>query len=282
MATKASARRETQEQSIKARKKELYVEEQRVESGPRKEFREYLRETPAVPLSKNVKLMLWGSAAPVVLLFLGALLTSKGSTAKPPSETVLPPSLQPPALSVAKVSDEHPPKETIAPKKESKVKPENPPEEKKSKPKSQKPADDSSPSGKAVAKTDKPAKNEDGTKEGQKEEAVAKTDKPAKNEDGTKEGQKEKMANQGPSTQEARDKSKTKDKPDTKSKVTDATPSPAPDKPKRSRIFKTKKAPVFTYPKREGEKKEEEKKEEKSDPGHARPSSGPDAGSSSP
>jgi hypothetical protein len=88
MAREASAaQREKQEQSIKARKSELFLEEEVVESGPRKRLRDYVKETPAAPLSKNVKLMLWGSAAPVVLLFVVALLARK-SHFKEPEEFV--------------------------------------------------------------------------------------------------------------------------------------------------------------------------------------------------
>jgi hypothetical protein len=87
MIREASAQREKQEQSIKARKNELFLEEEVEESGPRKRLRDYVKETPAAPLSKNVKLTLWGSAAPVVLLFVLALLARR-SHFKPPEETL--------------------------------------------------------------------------------------------------------------------------------------------------------------------------------------------------
>src|SRR3954449_9375731 len=90
--TSTSNQREKQEQSIKARKKELFVPDEPVATGPRKSLREYLRETPAAPLSKNTKLMLWGSAAPVLLLFLGAVATGKGRDIKTPACMVVPPS----------------------------------------------------------------------------------------------------------------------------------------------------------------------------------------------
>jgi hypothetical protein len=139
MATETSTQREKQEQSIKARKHELFVDEPLGQDGPRKTFRECLRETPAAPLTKNVKLMLWGSAAPVVLLFFGALLTGKGAAPKPPSETVLPPSLVKPQVLVTPKSEEKPPKEADAPagdstKGEAGEKPKKPPEEKPSRP----------------------------------------------------------------------------------------------------------------------------------------------------
>src|SRR4051794_17529194 len=90
--TSTSNQREKQEQSIKARKTELFVSDEPVATGPRKSLREYLRETPATPLSKNTKLMLWGSAAPVLLLFLGAVATGKGRDIKTPTNMVVPPS----------------------------------------------------------------------------------------------------------------------------------------------------------------------------------------------
>src|SRR3954470_3974160 len=104
--TTTSNNRENQEQSIKARKKELFVSDEPVATGPRKSLREYLRETPATPLSKNTKLMLWGSAAPVLLLFLGAVATGKGRDIKTPTTTVLPPS---PVKPLAVKSNEEPP-----------------------------------------------------------------------------------------------------------------------------------------------------------------------------
>jgi hypothetical protein len=106
MASEASAQREKQEQSIKARKNELFVEEE-VQTGPRKKMRDYLKETPAAPLSKNVKLMLWGSAAPVVLLFVAALLVPRRSQFKPPEESVVPVHQVKPTL--ASRSDNRPP-----------------------------------------------------------------------------------------------------------------------------------------------------------------------------
>jgi hypothetical protein len=256
MATEASAQREKQEQSIKARKSELFVEEKHDQDGPRKKFRDYLRETPATPLSKNVKLMLWGSAAPVVLLFLGALLTSKGSTAKPPSETVLPPT---PTRSVAVVrNDEPPPKPAAAPAEEkpkenvaAKPREEKPkPKDKdKKKPKDKdkkKPAGDASPSGEKVGGPDKPTKDDKNSKGGEKD-AMAKKDK---------------------------DKADPKAKPDSKDK--DTTPSPSLEK-KRSRIFKPKKAYNPVYPKREPVKKDDT-----GDAAKAKPGTAPDAGSNSP
>jgi hypothetical protein len=97
MGREASAQREKQEQSIKARKNELFVEEE-VQAGPQKRLRDYVKETPAAPLSKNVKLTLWGSAAPVVLLFVIAILVPRRSNFKKPEDMVIPVHPTKPAL----------------------------------------------------------------------------------------------------------------------------------------------------------------------------------------
>jgi hypothetical protein len=63
-----------QEQSIKARAGELYVEPQRpTVNKPAKPFLVYLRETPAVPFSAPTKVTLWVVGGIVALLFLAAL-----------------------------------------------------------------------------------------------------------------------------------------------------------------------------------------------------------------
>jgi hypothetical protein len=64
-----------QEHSIKARAHELYVEPTRPAPPTKsvKPFLVYLRETPAEPLSSNVKTVLWIVAVIVALLFLAAL-----------------------------------------------------------------------------------------------------------------------------------------------------------------------------------------------------------------
>lgn len=62
-----------QEQSIKARKREIFEEEQ--DFGPRKPFAEYLAMTEATPLTAAQKAMLWGVGTLVVLLLVAALLT---------------------------------------------------------------------------------------------------------------------------------------------------------------------------------------------------------------
>jgi hypothetical protein len=63
-----------QEQSIKARKRELF-EAQRGPTGPTKRFSEYVDDTPPSPLSSGQKAMLWALSVLVLLLFLAAMLT---------------------------------------------------------------------------------------------------------------------------------------------------------------------------------------------------------------
>ncbi|SIO30430.1 hypothetical protein SAMN05444166_3631 [Singulisphaera sp. GP187] len=70
-----------QEQSIKARKREIFEEEQSF--GPRKPFADYLARTEATPLSTGQKAVLWGVGALVVLLLLAALLTMPAPTSGP-------------------------------------------------------------------------------------------------------------------------------------------------------------------------------------------------------
>jgi hypothetical protein len=61
-----------QERSIKAREHELYVKP--TDDGQvRKPFLDYLRETPAEPLSTTTKTILWIVAVLVVVVFLAAL-----------------------------------------------------------------------------------------------------------------------------------------------------------------------------------------------------------------
>lgn len=65
-----------QEQSIKARKLEIFEEEQ--DFGPRRPFSEYLAETEATPLTAGQKAALWGVGLLVLLLLVAALLTMPG------------------------------------------------------------------------------------------------------------------------------------------------------------------------------------------------------------
>ena len=80
-------RHETQEQSIKARKSELYDAEAKP-SGPRayrKPFAVLRRETPPTPLSLGVKAILWGVGLVVVgLLVLTFLTAGKAKPAPKP------------------------------------------------------------------------------------------------------------------------------------------------------------------------------------------------------
>ena len=76
----------TQEQSIKARKNQLFDADEPVESsGPRKSLQDCLRETPATPLSTMVKAILWAIGA-VVLLLLAVALATGGGRKKPQSK----------------------------------------------------------------------------------------------------------------------------------------------------------------------------------------------------
>jgi hypothetical protein len=63
-----------QEQSIKARKREIFEEEQDF-GGPQRPFSDYLAETEATPLTAGQKATLWGVGVLVLLLLLAALLT---------------------------------------------------------------------------------------------------------------------------------------------------------------------------------------------------------------
>jgi hypothetical protein len=67
-----------QEQSIKARKREIFEEEQRDAGPPRRPFSEYMAKTPPAPLSAGQKAALGAVGALVVLLLLAALLTMPG------------------------------------------------------------------------------------------------------------------------------------------------------------------------------------------------------------
>lgn len=72
----------TQEQSIKARKHQLFEDEEPVGGGGSSvPFEELLRTTPAEPLSGPVKAMLWAIGVVVALLLAASLLTSGKSRA---------------------------------------------------------------------------------------------------------------------------------------------------------------------------------------------------------
>lgn len=90
MAPETPKRRESEEQSIKARKKELFDEQVREVSvsGPRKPPSVYLQQTPALPLSTGVKTTLWIVGVIVVLLFLAALMTRGARPRRPRTAAV--------------------------------------------------------------------------------------------------------------------------------------------------------------------------------------------------
>jgi len=82
----------TQEQSIKARKHDLYDDEPDLSTGPRRPFRDCLRETPADPLSTPIKALLWAVGTIVILLLIAALVTGGNKKPKPRRTSGLVPS----------------------------------------------------------------------------------------------------------------------------------------------------------------------------------------------
>lgn len=92
MALEKSNPRESEEQSIKARKNQLFEEQSRqaAPSGPKKPIQIYLRDTPAMPISQGVKATLWVVAALVLLLFLAALMTRGARPGRPRTGGVRP------------------------------------------------------------------------------------------------------------------------------------------------------------------------------------------------
>ncbi len=76
MTAESSDAREAQEQSIKARKSELFEEEAKPEpTGPRLPIEEYLKKTPATPLAKSVRIAIYVGWVLVALLFFGAIIS---------------------------------------------------------------------------------------------------------------------------------------------------------------------------------------------------------------
>jgi hypothetical protein len=65
---------EHQDQSIKARKFQLFDEGKPEEGGPLRPFAEYVRQTPAASLSPVVKASLWATGVLAILLFIAAML----------------------------------------------------------------------------------------------------------------------------------------------------------------------------------------------------------------
>jgi len=241
MAGEASAQREKQDQSIKARKKELFVEEQALHTGPRKKLRDYLKDTPAAPLSKNVKLSLWGSAAPVVLLFVAALFSpGNRSKANVPQE-LLPSHMPPVAPTITRRSDDKPPAPAVDPKagdhKDGAAANTDKPPQEKPKAKKKPPKKGTKPKEPVVAQNtegDKANGDEDKDKDKDKNNKAGDSkNKPKTGSSGS--GSKGKMG----ATDDAKSKSATPEKP----------------KKRAPPLFKKKKDPVYTYPKRDGEKK---------------------------
>jgi hypothetical protein len=75
-----------QETSIKERERALYHDHGQPETDrpPLKPFPVYLRETPAMPLSPGVKLLLWAVGIIVVILFVAALWRAQNPRARRP------------------------------------------------------------------------------------------------------------------------------------------------------------------------------------------------------
>jgi hypothetical protein len=86
-----------QERSIKAREHELYLKPTE-EGQARKPFLEYLRETPAEPLSTTTKTILWIVAVLVVVVFLAAIWRAATRRSARPRNRAVPSAVQPAAL----------------------------------------------------------------------------------------------------------------------------------------------------------------------------------------
>lgn len=80
----------TQEQSIKARKHQLF-EVESVEKRPiSRTFQDCLRETPADPLSTPIKALIWVVGTVVVLLLVAAFATGGNRKPRPKPTTAAP------------------------------------------------------------------------------------------------------------------------------------------------------------------------------------------------
>jgi hypothetical protein len=87
MAPQKPAHGESEEQSIKARKHEMFEEEARAGSTePKKPVKVYLQETPATPMTQFTKITLWALGVIVLLLFLAAVVT-RGMHSRRPART---------------------------------------------------------------------------------------------------------------------------------------------------------------------------------------------------
>lgn len=84
-----------QELSIKEREQQLFVESSEDQlQGPVRPFAEYLRETPAAPLSTEVKVLLWIIGVVVAILFAGAIWKAIRSSAARSKPHVAPPAAE--------------------------------------------------------------------------------------------------------------------------------------------------------------------------------------------
>src|SRR5436305_1927003 len=84
-----------QELSIKEREQQLFVESsEEQDQGPVRPFAEYLRETPAAPLSTEVKVLLWIVAGVVAILFAAAVWKASRSSAAHPKPRPAPPAAE--------------------------------------------------------------------------------------------------------------------------------------------------------------------------------------------
>ncbi len=72
---------EAQDQSIKARKTQLFDENPLDESLATQSFAHYLKSTPPAPLASWVRIALWALGAVVLLLFLAAIFSVRHWTA---------------------------------------------------------------------------------------------------------------------------------------------------------------------------------------------------------
>lgn len=82
---------ESQDNSIKARKSQLFEAPEASPLGVVRPFAEYLKEVPADPLSPGLRAGLWALAALVGLLFLASLMKGRmGGPAEKPGASEAP------------------------------------------------------------------------------------------------------------------------------------------------------------------------------------------------
>jgi hypothetical protein len=271
MAPEMHPHRETQEQSIKARKTELFEEESRDgEGGPIRPFRAYLETTPAAPLSLGVKASLWTTGVLVGLLFVAGAAGGK-TRAKVPEGLVVPVNVRPSAI--ASLHPTSASKPTIAPIKADKPKNPSKPDDKKNQAKKNQDK---------KSKDKKPSNKKPNNKK-PKPEAIAKAGSPQPGQPNPDSSQPRKPENPSPTTtpnpasapnttrgvlaQDAATRPDNGPKPATKSAADSrtATTSPPSDqdtskepakKKGTTNLFKKKPAYNPQYPKREPKKKD--------------------------